>query len=168
MVSDLNQTKLRDHYGPTIPVAAKKVIRVLATTDAITLDVSPKGGAPGFAKVETDRTLLIPDYPGNNRIDGMLNIAPNPQVATVFFIPGVPETLRVNGSCEIIFNPEEIARLGLPGKEAKAVMRITVQEAFIHCEAALAFAKLWQPESWPKERPIESISQIVRDHAEWG
>lgn len=181
MTDQESQTKLRNHYGPAIPIAAAKVIRVidrhcrefisnapfcvLATTDGETLDVSPKGGTPGFAKVETEQTLLLPDYPGNNRIDGMMNIAANPQVATVFFIPGVQETLRVNGTCEIVLDPYEVDRLGLSDKKAKAALRISVQEAFMHCGAALSFAQLWQPESWPKERPIGSIREVVDDHA---
>ena len=108
--------KLRRLYGEVSPRAAAKVIPafdahckrfvehatflVLATSDGTNLDVSPKGDPAGFVEVESDTTLLIPDRPGNNRIDGLMNILAHPKVALILMIPDVSETLRVNGTAE--------------------------------------------------------------------
>ena len=78
---------------------------VLATSDGLNLDVSPKGDPAGFVKVLDKKTLVIPDRPGNNRIDGLLNLLKYPKIGLLFLIPSVDETLRINGSAEIIIDP---------------------------------------------------------------
>ncbi|MEM9603459.1 MAG: MSMEG_1061 family FMN-dependent PPOX-type flavoprotein [Pseudomonadota bacterium] len=172
---------LRRRYGDPMPLAAAKVIDrldvhcrtfidhsplvMLATSNGHTLDVSPKGGDPGFIKVENDQTLLMPDYAGNNRIDGLINIAAEPQVALVFFIPGVKETLRVNGPAEVVLEFDTDPYPDLWDSVPKSVLRVRTREVMLHCGAALQHASVWQPETWPRERPIASLSRIVRDHA---
>jgi len=174
--------KLREIYGDPGPHAAAKVILrfdkhcrqfiehstflVLATSNGTNLDISPKGDPAGFVTVETDKTLLIPDRPGNNRIDGMMNILAHPKVALIFMIPTVAETLRVNGTAEISDEPSLCAKFQINGRNPKTVLRITVEEIFTHCGKASMRAGLWSPKTWPAERPIPSLYEILRDHTE--
>lgn len=173
---------LRELYGPTSPRAAAKVITrfddhcrqfienasflALATTDGTDLDVSPKGDPAGFVAVEDDRNLLVPDRPGNNRIDGLLNILRNPKVALLFLIPTVDETLRVNGTATIHDDPELCARFAVNGRRPKTVLRIRADQIFLHCGKAPLRAGLWSPQTWPAIRPVETLGAIIRDHAD--
>jgi PPOX class probable FMN-dependent enzyme len=173
--------KLRKIYGEASPHAEAKIIThfdhhcrqfiehatflVLATSDGKNLDVSPKGDPAGFVKIESETTLLIPDRPGNNRIDGLLNILAHPQVATFFMIPSVSETLRINGRAEILDDPELRNGFKIKDRSPKTVLRITADEIFIHCGKAPIRAGLWQPATWPEERPIPSMYQVVQDHS---
>lgn len=172
--------KLRELYGSPSPRAAAKVIPkfdghcrqfianspflVLATSDGTTLDVSPKGDRPRFVTVESDRTLLLPDRPGNNRVDGLMNILHHPRVALVFLIPTVDETLRVNGIAEIHDDPSLCDQFQVNGRSPRTVLRITAEEIFTHCGKAPMRAGLWNPETWPASRPVASLNAIIRDH----
>lgn len=174
--------KLREIYGTPSPRAAAKQIDhldkhcrefianatflVLATTDGESLDVSPKGDPAGFVEVEDDTHLLLPDRAGNNRIDGMLNLLRNPQVALLFMIPTVTESLRVNGVATIHDDPALCARFEIKGRMPKTVLRIEAREVFTHCGKALLRAGLWKPERWPESRPIATLNEMVRDHAQ--
>ena len=174
--------RLREIYGGASPHAAAKVISqfdkhcrqfiehatflVLATSDGTNLDVSPKGDPAGFVEIEGKRTLLIPDRPGNNRIDGLLNILAHPKVALLFMIPAVTETLRVNGTAEISDAPELCDRFKINGRSPKTVLRIFADEIFTHCGKAPMRGGLWNPETWPKSRPIAPLYEMVRDHSE--
>lgn len=138
---------------------------ILATSDGQHLDCSPKGDAAGFVAVEDDRHLLIPDRPGNNRIDGLMNLLACPEVAVIFLIPGVDETLRVNGTAEITADAEVCARFAIKGRAPKTVTRIRAREIFSHCGKAPLRGGLWRPETWPAERPVATLMEIVRDHS---
>lgn len=116
---------------------------VLSTASADGVDCSPKGEAPGFVQLLDDRTLLIPDRPGNNRIDGMKNIVANPKVGIIFMVPGADETYRVNGHAKISIDPQLLARFHVDGKPPRAVIVVTVDEAFSHCPKALVRSRLW-------------------------
>ncbi|MEN3794470.1 pyridoxamine 5'-phosphate oxidase family protein [Fulvimarina sp. MAC3] len=173
--------KLREIYGEISPRAAAKVITefdahcrrfveqasflVLATSDGTNLDASPKGDPAGFVEIESDTTMLIPDRPGNNRIDGLLNILAHPKVAVCLLIPTVSETLRVNGNAEILDDPELCERFSVGGRTPKTVLRITADEIFIHCGKAPMRAGLWCPETWPPSRPVATLNEMIRDHA---
>ena len=174
--------RLREIYGDVSPRAAVKTIDrfdnhcrafignatflVLATSDGRDLDVSPKGDPAGFVSVESETTLLIPDRPGNNRIDGLLNILACPKVALIFMIPSVDETLRVNGVAEIIDDPAICDQFQVKGRSPKTVTRVTAEEIFTHCGKAPLRAGLWKPETWPTDRPVPTLYEMVRDHAE--
>lgn len=116
---------------------------ILATAGDDGVDCSPKGDAPGFVQLLDDRTLLIPDRPGNNRIDGMKNIIANPKVGIIFMVPGANETYRVNGRAEISVDPALLARCRAHDKPPRAVIVVTVEEAFSHCPKALVRSDLW-------------------------
>ena len=173
--------KLREIYGDVSPHAAAKTISrfdkhcrqfiehstflFLATSDGANLDVSPKGDHAGFVKVETDQTLLIPDRPGNNRIDGLLNILAHPKVAICFMIPSVTETLRVNGIAEICDDSKLCDKFKINNRSPKTVLRVTANEIFTHCGKAPLRAGLWRPDTWPADRPIPTLYEIVQDHS---
>lgn len=116
---------------------------VLATTGADGLDVSPRGDPAGFVVVEDDRTLLLPERRGNNRIDSLRNILVDPRVALIFFIPGVGETVRVNGRATISTDPALLDRLAMEGKPPQCVLRISVETVFFQCARAMQRSRLW-------------------------
>jgi PPOX class probable FMN-dependent enzyme len=128
---------------------------VLSTSDADgNLDASPKGDGPGFVWVENEKTLVIPDRPGNKLAYGHLNILVNPKVGVLFLIPGTPETLRVSGTAELTADPELLERLAARGKPAVLAIRVHVEECFFHCAKAFIRSKLWQPQAWPERQKI--------------
>lgn len=128
---------------------------VLATSDADgCLDASPKGDEPGFCLIEDERTLVIPDRPGNKLVYGLQNILANPRVGVIFMLPGTPETVRVNGTATLTADPDLLARLAARGKPAVLAIRIQVEECFHHCAKAFIRSKLWKPESWSERLKI--------------
>ncbi len=128
-------------------------------------DVSPKGDPPGFVQVLDEHRLVIPDRPGNRRLDGMRNLLENPHVGLLFLIPGLEETLRVNGRAWIIRDEEVLARCAVMGKRPTLALGVYAEECFIHCAKAFRRAHLWQPDQWPDRAGLASPSEILVDHA---
>jgi PPOX class probable FMN-dependent enzyme len=136
---------------------------VLATCDAEgRLDASPKGDEPGFCWVEDERTLVIPDRPGNKLAYGLQNILANPRVGVIFMLPGTPETVRVNGTATLTSDPDLLERLAARGKPALLAIRIHVEECFHHCAKAFIRSKLWKPESWSARLKISFGAMAVK------
>lgn len=131
-------------------------------------DNSPRGDAPGFVTILDDRTLLIPDRPGNNRLDTMSNIIANPNVGLIFFIPGVEETVRVNGRASITEDPDLLADMTVNGKTPKTAIRIDVEEAFLHCSKALRRAKLWHEDYKIDRKTLPTLGKMITDQVETG
>lgn len=126
-------------------------------------DVTPRGDAPGFVGVEDAGTLLLPDRPGNNRLDTLTNLIANPAVGLLFLIPGVDETLRVNGRAEIRDDADLLARFTVAGKAPATVLRIAVEEVYLHCAKAFMRSGAWNPESFlPRDR-LPSMGEMLRD-----
>jgi uncharacterized protein len=118
---------------------------LMATAGLKGLDCSPKGDKPGFVQVEDDgRTLLIPDRPGNNRLDGLKNLIEEPRIALIFLVPGANETYRVNGRARISCDPALKRRFAVDGKEPRSVIVVAVEQAFPHCPKALIRSDLWK------------------------
>jgi PPOX class probable FMN-dependent enzyme len=136
---------------------------VLATSNGDNIDCSPKGDAPGFVQLLDDRTLLIPDRPGNNRIDGMKNLLVNPKVGIIFMVPGSNETYRVTGSAAISTDPELLKRFEVLGKLPRVVVLVSVEEAFNHCPKAFVRAKLWDANARPTGAPTHGDFAASRD-----
>ncbi len=133
---------------------------VLATAG----DASPKGDPPGFVKVIDDKTILIPDRRGNNRLDSMQNIVDDPQVGVLFFVPGLNETLRVNGRAEITADEALLAPLAVKGKAPKTGILVHIEEVFMHCAKALIRSQLWNPEHHIERGQFPRIGQVYADH----
>jgi len=141
---------------------------VLATSDAEgRLDASPKGDGPGFCLIEDERTVVIPDRPGNKLVYGLQNILANPRVGVIFMLPGTPETVRVNGIATLTADPDLLARLAARGKPAVLAIRIQVEECFHHCAKAFLRSQLWKPESW-QERLKISFGKMAAKRAKLG
>lgn len=137
---------------------------VLATSDADgRVDATPRGGAPGFVVVEDEHTLLLGDAPGNNRLDALQNLLQNPQAGLLFMIPGVDETLRVNGRVELSTDPKDVALCRDARRAPKVVLRMTVQEAFLHCAKAFMRSRLWRPEAMVERQRLPSMNQMIHD-----
>ena len=151
---------LHPHYRLLI---AKSPFVVLATGGPDGLDTSPRGDAPGFVQVEDDKTLLLPDRKGNNRIDSLRNILANPQVALLFMIPGVGETLRVNGRASITTAPEVIERFRVEAALPRSVIVVKVDTVFFQCSRALWRSKLWEPAAQIERSSLPSLGTMVQD-----
>ena len=127
-------------------------------------DVSPRGGAPGFVRVVDDKTLMMPDRPGNNLLDSLRNLtAGTGEVALIFLIPGFDETLRVNGRAEALHDEALCAGFTEFDKPARAVLRVEVRELFLQCGKALMRARLWDPDAQVARSTMPSVAQIIVD-----
>jgi len=124
-------------------------------------DVSPRGDASGFAIVLDDTTIAIPDRPGNNRADTMVNIIQNPNVGLIFLVPGFDDTLRINGKATITTDPAILKRMVMEGKEPKLAIRIHVEEAFLHCAKAFRRSRLWDPASKLPREVMPSLARMI-------
>ena len=160
---------------PEIDAHAKKFIAmspfcVLATSGSDgSVDASPRGGNPGFVGVAGPNQLLMPDRSGNNRIDSFRNIVEGSGfVQLIFFVPGIDETLRVGGTGKLSAEPELLASMEEFGKLPRAVLNISVHEAYFHCGKALMRARLWSPDTRVERAIFPSISQVIHDQTRLG
>jgi PPOX class probable FMN-dependent enzyme len=128
-----------------------------------TCDVSPRGDGPGFVHVLGDKTLLIPERPGNRRADTLTNIIENPRVGLLFLIPNVEETLRVNGFACLIRDPDLLAQMAFKSKVPVLAIAVEAEEVFFHCAKAFRRSHLWQPEHWPDRSELPTLGQILMD-----
>ena len=124
-------------------------------------DVSPRGDPAGFVQVLDDKTIIIPDRPGNNRLDTMSNIMENPNVGILFMIPGFEDFLRVNGQATIVRDPEVLRKAAVNGKEPKVAIRVTVDEAFLHCAKAFKRSRLWEPDAIVDRSAMPSLGKMI-------
>lgn len=137
---------------------------VLASCGATgTMDASPRGGAPGFVKTPDAHTLLIPDAPGNNRLDSFTNIVETGRVGLLFLIPGFDETLRVNGAAVLSRDPSDLGLCAGPRRTPKVVVRVRVSEAYLHCAKALMRSELWSAQSLVPRDSMPSMGQMLNE-----
>ena len=129
------------------------------------MDVSPKGDPPGFVAVLDEKTLAIPDRPGNHRLDTFENLLTHPEVGLFFMIPGNGDTLRVSGTGRLVRDSSLQARLSVNGKEPGLVLIVTVTEAFMHCPKCMIRSGLWSPEHWPDRSDVPSLAEAIVAHA---
>lgn len=127
------------------------------------LDVSPRGGAPGFIKILNSQTLIFGDHAGNNRLDTLRNLLHNPQVGVLFTIPGIHEIVRLKGTATLHDDPELLERCDEHGKLPKLVVKIQIQELFFHCPKAMLTSKIWQPEAFTSRDILPNLGQIIKD-----
>jgi len=151
---------IHPHYR--ILIAASPFV-VLATAGPGGLDTSPRGDEAGFVVVEDERTLLIPDRRGNNRVDSLRNIVADPRVALLFLIPGVGETLRVNGRAMISTAPALLGRFSVGGKLPRSVIVVSVDAVFFQCSRAVFRAKLWDPSHHIDRGSLPSLGTMIAD-----
>jgi len=136
----------------------------LATSDASGLpDCSPRGDYPGFAKVLDERTLAIPDRPGNKLADSFANLAGNDGVGLLFLIPGMREVLRINGRGYPTDEPDVLARMRTEAKEPMFALVVEVSEVFLHCGRALVRSRLWDPASRALAAEMPTAGEVAAE-----
>jgi PPOX class probable FMN-dependent enzyme len=172
---------LRSRYPDPTPRALAKQIRslerhsrrfiglspfvVIATGNADGLDASPRGGPPGFVRVVDDRTLWLPDSPGNNRLDSMTNLLANDRIGLLFLVPGIDETLRVNGRATLRDDPATLETMADGRRVPKVVLEIAVDEVYLHCAKALMRSKLWHDDHRVERGVLPTLGQMINDQA---
>jgi uncharacterized protein len=170
--------ELEAHYGPANERSLRKEIDhvnadyrrfielspfvVLATGGPDGLDCSPRGDAPGFVRILDERTLALPDRPGNNRVDSLHNVVAAPQVGLLFMVPGVGETLRVNGRARVSLDAELLASFAVDGKPPRSVLLIEVDSVYFHCSKAIVRSSLWDPARQVERTQLPSAGEMLR------
>lgn len=149
---------LHPHYRAFIDASP---FAILATSGPGGHDTSPRGDAPGFVTVEDEKTLLIPDRKGNNRIDSLRNLVIDPRAALIFLVPGVGETLRVIGRAQISIAPELLARFAVDGKEPRCVLVVHVESVYFQCSKAILRSRLWDPSLQVDRKSLPSAGDIL-------
>jgi len=142
---------------------------LIATADAGgRCDVSPKGDPPGFTYIIDDRTIAIPDRPGNRRADGFRNVLANPYAGTIYLVPGRTETLRINGRARLLRDAPFFDELIVKGNRPRLALVIDIETVFFHCAKAFMRSKLWRPETWHPDvlPPHATIVKDVQDTPE--
>lgn len=155
--------KVDDHLKPIHrDWLAHSPLGFVATADADgNVDVSPKGDPAGFVHVLDERTIAIPERPGNKRVDGYLNVLSKPNVGTLFLVPGRGDTLRINGTAKVIADGDYFDVMTIKGKRPILALEITVAEVFFHCARAFMRSDTWKPETW-KPDALPSVAQMIR------
>ncbi|KUL94756.1 pyridoxamine 5'-phosphate oxidase [Bosea sp. WAO] len=137
---------------------------VLASSDSEgRADASPRGDGPGFVQVLDEKTLLIPDRRGNNRVDSFGNVLSSPGVGLVFFVPGINETLRVNGRARLTRDEALLEPTTVQEKTPKLGLLVEVDEAYFHCGKALIRSKLWAQEAQVERGSFPTLGRIVAE-----
>lgn len=153
--------RLGFHMREFIALSPFVVIATAAAEGRV--DASPRGDFPGFIRPVDEQTLLIPDRPGNNRLDSSHNLLTNGHVGIIFFVPGVNETLRINGTARITFDRDLCEQAAVNGKPARAVWIVSIEEAYFHCGKALIRADLWNPQKKIDRSSFPSYGKITAD-----
>jgi uncharacterized protein len=147
------------HYRAFIE---KSPFMVLASVAEEGLDCSPRGDPSGFVHVVDEKTVMIPDRRGNNRIDTLRNLVRDPRVSLLFLVPGVGETLRINGRAAISVDPDLCASFDMNGKTPRSVIVVTAERVYFQCQKALARSRLWDPEAWIERKELPSAGDILQ------
>jgi PPOX class probable FMN-dependent enzyme len=179
----MNETELREILGEPAELVRKKIAdRLNPLTRQLVerspfvvvatgrpdggLDVSPRGDPAGFVRILDERTLLLPDRPGNKLADTLTNLLEDDRIALLFLIPGVNETFRVNGRARVVDDPELLAGSAVEGKPPRLGILVEVEEAYTQCPKALLRSELWNPERHVDRSELPSSGEILRSVAD--
>lgn len=149
---------ISDHYRAFIEASPFMIIASVAPEG---LDCSPRGDPAGFVRVLDEKTVLIPDRRGNNRIDTLRNIVRDPRVALLFLVPGVGETLRINGHARITTDPALCRSFEMQSKPPKSVIEVRADRVYFQCQKAFARSRLWQPDSHVPRDRLPTAGEIM-------
>ena len=166
--NELVQAKLADRLNPLTRQFVERSPFVVVATGRPDggLDVSPRGDPAGFVRILDDRTLLLPDRPGNKLADTLTNLLEDDRIALLFLIPGVGDTFRVNGRARIVDDPELLAPSAVEGKAPRLGLLVAVEEAYTQCPKALIRSDLWNPEKHVSRDELPSSGAILRATAD--
>ncbi|MBB3109994.1 hypothetical protein FHS18_002057 [Paenibacillus phyllosphaerae] len=176
-----SEAELRELLGHPNAIVQRKVIHRLdahcrhfiaqspllfaATPDASgACDVSPRGDAPGFVHVVDEQYLVIPERPGNRRMDTYLNLLSNPHIGLIFLIPGLQEVLRINGEACLTQDPSLMAATAAHDKVPKLGIGVKVKECYMHCGKAFIRSAIWNPQEWLDQADLPIPARIIADH----
>ncbi len=161
-VGEASTAKVADRITPEYGrMIAASPFAVLATCGPEGLDCSPRGDRPGFVRIHDDRTLMLPDRRGNNRIDSLLNIVRDPRVALLLLIPGSGSTLRVNGRAYLDNDPALLASFAVEGKTPRSVLVIETREVYFQCARAIVRSQLWEQASQVDPKILPTPGEIL-------
>jgi PPOX class probable FMN-dependent enzyme len=172
--------EVREHYGEPLHAAVEIVkpsldkhhkalidsspFICIATADAEGQPiVSPKGDAPGFVKVLDEKTIFIPDRPGNNKVLGFTNLVKNPRLSILFIIPGNMETLRIEGTAQIVLDDDMLELGEIKGRRPPAGLLVSVTKTYIHCGKSMLRSKLWDPALHVERGTLPTLGEMIRD-----
>jgi PPOX class probable FMN-dependent enzyme len=165
--NDASTVKVADRVTPAYRVLIEKSpFAALATCGPEGLDCSPRGDLPGFVRIRDEKTLMMPDRRGNNRVDSLRNIVRDPRIALLFLIPGSGSTLRVNGRALVSTDPDLLASFKVDGKAPRTVVVMTVDEIYFQCARAIVRSDLWNPDKRVDPKTLPAPGQILAEMSE--
>ena len=141
---------------------------VVSTVGRGGLDQSPRGDGPGFVRVRDERTLVIPDRRGNNRLDTLRNLIADARVGLLFLVPGVGHELRVRGTAVVSTDPDELAHHEVRGVLPASVLVVAVERVYFQCARAIKRSRLWEPGAWPDQASVPSAGQMTLEAGGFG
>jgi PPOX class probable FMN-dependent enzyme len=150
--------RVTPHYRILIE---KSPFAALATAGPEGLDCSPRGDLPGFVRIHDEKTLMMPDRRGNNRVDSLRNIVRDPRIALLFLIPGSGSTLRINGRAHLSADPDLLASFRMEGKAPRTVIVMAVDEIYFQCARAIVRSDLWNPDKRVDPKTLPTPGQIL-------
>jgi PPOX class probable FMN-dependent enzyme len=161
---EASTAKVADRITPSYRVLIEKSpFAALATCGPEGLDCSPRGDLPGFVRIHDEKTLMLPDRRGNNRIDSLRNVVRDPRVALLFLIPGSGSTLRVNGRAHLTQDASLLASFRVEGKAPRTVMVMSVDEIYFQCARAIVRSDLWNPDKRVDIRTLPTPGRILAE-----
>jgi PPOX class probable FMN-dependent enzyme len=165
--NEASTVKVADRITPQYRVLIEKSpFAALATCGPEGLDCSPRGDLPGFVRIHDEKTLMMPDRLGNNRVDSLRNIVRDPRVALLFLIPGSGSTLRINGHARVSDDADLLASFGMDGKAPRTVIVMTVGEIYFQCARAIVRSDLWNPDKRVDPKSLPTPGQILAEMSE--
>jgi PPOX class probable FMN-dependent enzyme len=160
--NDASTVKVADRVTPPYrTLIEKSPFAALATCGSEGLDCSPRGDLAGFVRIHDDKTLMMPDRRGNNRVDSLRNIVRDPRVALLFLIPGSGTTLRINGRAHLSVDPDLLSSFKMEGKAPRTVIVMTIEEMYFQCARAIVRADLWNPDKRVDTATLPTPGQIL-------
>lgn len=166
LYAPVNPVAILKEIGQIIPEYARFIeaapFVVISTAGPEGLDCSPRGDPAGFVRILDNKTLLIPDRRGNNRVDTLRNLVQDPRIALLFMIPGIGSTMRVNGRARITADPELCASFAMRGNPATSVIVVTVESIYPQCPKALVRSRLWNPDVQIPRSALPSTGEMMK------
>ena len=164
---EASTVKVADRITPSYRMLIEKSpFAALATSGPEGLDCSPRGDLPGFVRIHDDKTLIMPDRRGNNRIDSLRNIVRDPRTALLFLIPGSGSTLRIHGRARVSADAALLESFGVDGKTPRTVIVMTVEEIYFQCARAIVRSDLWNPDKRVDPNSLPTPGQILAEMSE--
>ena len=164
---EASTVKVADRITPSYRMLIEKSpFAALATSGPEGLDCSPRGDLPAFVRIHDDKTLMMPDRRGNNRIDSLRNIVRDPRTALLFLIPGSGSTLRINGRARVSADAALLESFRVDGKTPRTVIVMTVEEIYFQCARAIVRSDLWNPDKRVDPKTLPTPGQILAEMSE--